>query len=811
MPKKPTTKNHPSVLWFEILPPDAMGDIQLQPVNADYRIPFPIFLAKHKRHHPKTGDNVLARLTLLDDAGNIADDASDDGYYQAHILHLITPKTNERVIGSINRGSNKPDYGKRDYGNRDSKRADNRGDSKRNNNRGDDWYFQASIRAKNPLSFSVDKAWVKQHKLHDGALVSLTLSDSSAMEQNNTPIITDCKLLCGKDEAHALSYLTLAQFNIDIEFSEPVMAEADALTPFSDPTQNKRQDLTHLPFVTIDGADAKDFDDAVYAHDDGENMMLYVAIADVSHYVLPHSEIDKQAQIRGNSVYLPDMAVPMLPEMLSNNLCSLRPDELRPVMVAKIPILDNGTLGKGEFFRASIISQTRYTYEKAEELLQSSPPEHLKHLKKTYDLLAKNRDKRGAIDLERPEYKIHFNDDFMPTGIKSAERLESHKIIEEAMIAANVAVAQFLSQQMSDCVYRIHDAPPKDKAEELRLAALNYGMEMPNKMGIRSKDYQQLLQRARHEDFYAMLVEATLRSQSQAQYSRDNIGHFGLALEHYCHFTSPIRRYADLLVHRLLGYLIDGQTNDKHQPHITDEVCAHISATERVAQKCEYSCFDRYSALLMEEHIDKAVIGTITHISNAGLFIILDDYHCEGFLPARFLMPARHRNGGKSYGQRNYGASNNEDYLQENFPLKSKIDVRIIEADKLTGSITLKLDAKMPKKPFNKFGRKPSDDASAGKRFNGKRTSDRRSSDRRFDDRRTDDRRPSDRRSSDRRTDDDKPYDKKTGDKKTGDKKTGGKKTLKLDNKKTTNKNRTEKRKAKKIKKKLSSTHNLQQ
>ncbi len=666
MSEKSTTDTHPPVLWFKILPPDAMGDIPLTPLNPDYKIDKPVFLGISKRHKPNTGDHVLARLTL-----------DDDDTYQAHILHLIVPKAQTKAIGIIHKDA-------------------------------DRFYFHASVRARKPLSFPLDASWLEKNQIKDGALVALTLAEAPNMHDKNAPIIEDYSLLCQKNEPHALTYLTLAHFQIEPEFPSEIVEEAEQLKAFAT-IDKKRTDLTHLPFVTIDGADAKDFDDAVYAeHDKAGNSTLYVAIADVSHYVLPNSMLDKEAAKRGNSVYLPDMAVPMLPEILSNDLCSLRMGELRPVMVVKFPILEDGMIGKSEIFRAAICSKARLTYEQAEEILQKETDHslhpHLKDLSIVYHKLLAQREKRGAIDLERVEYKIHFDKDFLPTDIKATERLESHKIIEEAMIAANVAVAKFLTERLSGCVYRIHDAPPKDKAEELRLTAVNFGIKMPKQMGVRSKDYQQLLQRAKGEDFYEMLANATLRSQSQAVYATDNIGHFGLALQHYCHFTSPIRRYADLLVHRAIEFCLN---KGQEQPMINDEICVHISATERNAQKCEYACFDRYSALLLEQHLDEEMVGTITYVGSAGLFVTLDALHAEGFVPARFLLPQRNigRNQGRRDDRRDrdrQGGMRGGDYLIENFAPQEKITVKIIEANALTGSCTFAPAQEKPSKDREK-------------------------------------------------------------------------------------------------------------
>ena len=666
MPKKSTA--HPSALWLKILAPDGNGDIALTPLNPDDSVKHPIFLAKHKKFAPKTDDHVLARLELHQIA-NDENEKNGDAYYHAHILHLIPPQTEAATIGMITQ------------------------------NQQEWWFYSAMSRtSKNRIDLQLDKKWVQKQGLKHGDLISAILK-----QEKMKPSIKSCKLLCRQDEPHALSYITLAQFNIPLNFPDDVLQQAKQLPPFEPSTskKNKRVDLTDLPFVTIDGADAKDFDDAVYAthHSDTDTLILYVAIADVSHYVTPHSPLDKEAMKRGNSVYLPDMAVPMLPERLSNDLCSLVPNQIRPVLVAKMHILKNGMIADSDFFRGFIHSAARLTYEQAEKIVHSHKPKRTEKLKldslkphklkpqldclyQAYQQLQTQRKKRGAIDLERTEYRINFDKDFLPVDITPTPRLDSHQMIEEAMIAANVAVAQFLTEKMVSCVYRIHDMPSKEKAEELRLTAINLGLEMPKRMGNYSKDYQQLLQRAKGRDFYALITDATLRAQAQAVYARENIGHFGLALHHYCHFTSPIRRYADLLVHRALVFLIDADNLDNSKPTISDEICTHISVTERNAQKCEYACFDRYSALLAENYIDKKMSGTITHIGEAGLFIRLDETRVEGFLPARLLFARKGR------GDYQRGRYQQRESLSDYFTTQQSIDVIVMESDPLTANVT---------------------------------------------------------------------------------------------------------------------------
>ena len=655
-----------AVLWLEILPPDADGQLMARPAKPkQHGSHLPIYVDT-SQHAPEIGSKILARLRFHTD------------HYRAIILKMMTRPASEEGANSL-LGIIEKYQGK--------------------------FYFVAIERGVR-LDFLLPEAISKNYQLRDGHLVKIYLKSDIArgyQDSYRAPNINSVTIIAHKRDPHALSLLALAKHDITPEFPEHIREESESLKPILLHTEDSlRKDLTHLPFVTIDGETAKDFDDAVYgAHDKQTNKaILYVAIADVSHYVKPNSALDNEARDRANSVYLPDMAVPMLPERLSNNLCSLIEGEQRPVMVAEMKIDDEGFTVGADFYPAMIKSRARLTYEQVQDALDNhhckTKPELLPALQSLYQIyraLLKRREARGALDLERAEYKIQFDEKFYPLAVAEQTRLESHRLIEEMMIAANVAVAKFLHSKGQECIYRVHDMPSAIKGEELRLQAIGLGLSMPKKMGNRPQDYQQLLNRAKGKDFYPILCDATLKCQSQATYSYDNIGHFGLALDSYCHFTSPIRRYSDLIVHRNLSYLFSKAQKQKEEPTNesrkkirkmkeldNQQLTEHLSTYERRAQKCEYSAFDYYAALLMQDKIGETVSGVIGHVSGSGLFIRIDGENIEGFMPARFITPASSR----------YGRDRALAHLQRQFTLLQPINAIIDDVDVLRAQITLK-------------------------------------------------------------------------------------------------------------------------
>ena len=450
-------------------------------------------------------------------------------------------------------------------------------------------------------------------------------------------------------EPRSISLIAIRQLGIPTEFSAQALAEAAAARPVE---LGNRADLTDLPLVTIDGADARDFDDAVFAEPDVDKenpggWHLVVAIADVAHYVLPGSGLDRDAHERGNSVYFPDRVVPMLPEALSNNLCSLRPHEDRACMAVHIWIDAEGRQLSHRFVRGLMRSAARLTYEQAQAAADGRSDEVtaplmdkvITPLYGAYRSLAKAREERGTLDLDIPERQVKVDAAGAVTAIVPRTRLDSHRLIEEFMILANVCAAETLEQARLPAMYRIHDEPSPEKLESLGEFLATLGLKLAKGQVIFPRHFMQLLTRVHGTPFEAMVNQVVLRSQAQAAYSPDNIGHFGLALRRYAHFTSPIRRYADLLVHRALIRALKAGEGALPEAAGADfvEIGAHISATERRAAQAEREVVERYAAQYLAQHVGSAFRGRINGVTRFGLFVTLDETGADGLVPIRSL------------------------------------------------------------------------------------------------------------------------------------------------------------------------------
>jgi ribonuclease R len=473
----------------------------------------------------------------------------------------------------------------------------------------------------------------------DGDLVVVELLPARRLGLPQVRIIEN---IGAGDDPGAISRIAIHRAGIPDHFPDTVVAEAEAAKP---PTLGKRTDLRDLPLVTIDGADARDFDDAVFAEPDQSannqgGWHLIVAIADVAEYVRPGSPLDREAFRRGNSVYFPDRVVPMLPEALSNGLCSLRPDEDRACVAADLWIGKDGKLRKHRFRHALMRSVARLTYEQVQAARDAGEdpvaPGHLDKLYNAFACLSAARSARGSLELELPERKVVLDDTGTVTNIAPVSRFDSHKLIEEFMIAANVAAARELKRLRQPVMFRIHDEPSIEKLDDLRDMLAGFGVKLTRGKSMRPKDFNGILDRVRGEPHERTVNEIILRSQMQAQYSPDNIGHFGLGLQDYAHFTSPIRRYADLLVHRalILGLQLgDGGLDDNEAGRFT-EIGEHISKTERRAVSAERDANDRYTAAFLEARLGQSFSGTVRGATRAGLFVSIDDNGAEGFVPA---------------------------------------------------------------------------------------------------------------------------------------------------------------------------------
>ena len=412
-----------------------------------------------------------------------------------------------------------------------------------------------------------------------------------------------------------------------------------------------RVDLRALPLVTIDGEDARDFDDAVYCEKHGKGWKLWVAIADVSYYVRLRSALDTEAYHRGNSVYFPNRVVPMLPEILSNGLCSLNPQVDRLCMVCEMRISAKGKLTDYRFYEAVMNSHARLTYTKVANILEGDEAlreryaalvPHLEELHHLYQALLGARRQRGAIDFETIETKFIFNAMGRIDRIEPVVRNDAHKIIEECMILANIAAANFMEKHKEPALYRIHAAPSEEKLTSFRSFLSELGLTLGGALKTTTKDYAALLEKVKERPDHELIQTMLLRSLSQAVYNADNIGHFGLALEEYAHFTSPIRRYPDLTLHRGIKYLLAKEQDAKRKTtnsggyHYSveeiDLLGEHCSMTERRADEATREVADWLKCEYMQDHIGSEFNGVISSVTSFGLFVRLDDLLISGLV-----------------------------------------------------------------------------------------------------------------------------------------------------------------------------------
>lgn len=497
------------------------------------------------------------------------------------------------------------------------------------------------------------------------------------------------------DDPKAISLIAIHTHDIRTEFPRAAIEEAEDAGA---PVLKGRVDLRGVPLVTIDGADARDFDDAVFAEPDDDpanpdGWHLIVAIADVAWYVRPDSSLDKEAQRRGNSTYFPDRVVPMLPEALSNGWCSLVPNEERGCLAAHLWIGADGHLRRHRFERGLMRSAARLTYEQVQAARDGETVDAAAGLSDTviaplygaYAALWDAREDRGVLDLDLPEKRIILDATGKVTGVVTRERLDSHKLIEEFMICANVAAAEALEAKRMPAMYRIHDHPSIEKLESLREFLDSIGMSLPKGQTIRPKQFNQILARAKDTPQAHLINEVVLRSQAQAEYSPENIGHFGLALKRYCHFTSPIRRYADLLVHRALlkGWSLgEGGLEDGHADF--RELGEAISACERRSAAAERDAVDRFTAAFLADRVGASFEGRINGVTRFGLFVTLLESGGDGLVPIRSLPDdfyihdeSRH----ELIGRRN----------RLTFRLGERVNVRLVEASPITGGMLFEL------------------------------------------------------------------------------------------------------------------------
>ena len=636
----------PSVTVLEVCGTDDDGELLAKPQNWEADTPPPtIYMVPDKAGQPALGigEHVLARLNRIDKTT-----------YEARTIRRLKPPP-KQVLGIYRAGPN------------------GQGRLQPTNKR-------------NRQEFMIAKENANGAK--PGDLVLVDILPGRPLGLRHAKVIERIDRTKG---IQLISTIALHEHDIPIEFSPEALAEAKAATaaPLGD-----REDLRNIPLVTIDGADARDFDDAVWAEPDSASSNpngwhIIVAIADVAWYVRPGSALDVCAYERGNSVYLPDKVVPMLPEELSNGWCSLKPEEDRPCMFAHLWIDGQGHLIRHQFGRALMLSVARLTYEQVQAARNGQPDEQTKPLYDTviaplygaYETLSAARQQRGVLDLDLPEHQIVLDETGNVSGVALRARLDSHKLIEEFMIAANVAAAEALEKLQQPCMYRIHDEPSQEKLEALRVLLEGINFPLAKGQVLKPMHFNRILEKAADTEYANMVNQVVLRTQSQAEYNPDNIGHFGLALRRYAHFTSPIRRYADLLVHRALinGAKLGPGGLEKETRDFT-EMGEHISATERQASAAERDAVDRFTAAYLADRIGAQFIARIGGVTRFGLFVTLADTNADALIPIGSLPDDYYIHDEDHHLLR--GRHNRKEYK-----LGDTVEVTLAEADPLTGSL----------------------------------------------------------------------------------------------------------------------------
>ena len=526
----------------------------------------------------------------------------------------------------------------------------------------------------------------------DGDLVAVEVARQGRL---GLPAASVVERLGSLKTERAVSIIAIHAHDIPHVFTRAVLDEADAARAAS---SDGREDWRGMPFVTIDPPDAKDHDDAVHAVPDPDpknpgGHLVSVAIADVAHYVRPGSALDREAVRRGNSVYFPDRVVPMLPERISNDLCSLRPNEDRPALAVRMVIGADGRKRSHTFHRVLIRSAAKLHYEQAQfavsgrtdEVTEPIASGVLAPLYAAYRAVLRARDERGPLDLDIPERKIVLKSDGTVDRVVMPLRLESHRLIEEFMILANVAAAETCERANVPLIYRVHDEPSPEKLNALREFLATLDISLPKGGTLRPDGFNRILARVKGRDVNRLVNEVVLRTQAQAEYSSENFGHFGLNLRRYAHFTSPIRRYADLVVHRAL--IRSQKLGADGQPDGTDartlgEIAANISATERRAMKAERETADRLIAHFLADRVGAKFDGHISGVTRAGLFVELDETGADGFIPARHIGDEyfRFNEAGRSFVGRSV-----------THRLGDPVAVELVEAAPVAGALRFKL------------------------------------------------------------------------------------------------------------------------
>ncbi|MBL6852509.1 MAG: ribonuclease R [Alphaproteobacteria bacterium] len=559
----------------------------------------------------------------------------------------------------------------------------------------------APIDRKSRTEFSVenrDRAGAEHNEL--------VLAEPLAGRSTGLPRAKVIERLGSMSAPRSISLIAIHAHGIPTDFPDEVIAQAEAAQPV-DPAG--RTDLRNIPLITIDPKDARDHDDAIWAAPDPSprnpgGWIALVAIADVAHYVKPGSALDREAYKRGNSVYFPDRVVPMLPEALSADLCSLKEGVDRACLAVRMIFDKNGAKKRHEFIRGVMRSASRLSYAQAQRAFGGHPDKDLTDVAKQtladvwgcYQTLIQEREKRSPLDLDLPERRIVLGDDGKVRSIAFRERLESMKLIEEFMVLANVAAAESLENARNPLIYRVHDKPSKEKIFGLGDFLMSIGLSFDKGQVMLSGTFNRILKRAKGTPHELVMNDVVLRTQAQAVYASDNLGHFGLNLRRYAHFTSPIRRYADLIVHRALikAHKLGNDGLTEREQRTLREIADHISMTERRAMAAERDSTDRYVAAYMEDRVGERFDVRITGVTRFGLFVRIPDSGAEGLVPVRALGTEFFKHDEKAHAL--IGDRTNTKYK-----LGDVISVKLAEAAPLTGG--LRFDLGEPSKATKDF------------------------------------------------------------------------------------------------------------
>ncbi len=595
----------PPVSVLQVTGPDKDGDLFAKPMEWQGEGVEPVVLVIPRASDPAlgAGDRILARLTLVQ---------AQDHHYEARLIRRIGANP-QRVLGIFR----KTTEGGRIV----------------------------------PIDKGSDKEWWvpgdATHGAKDGELVEAEQAGPKA--RMGSPRARIVERLGDPSAPKAVSLIAIHQHGIPDDFPDDVMAQADAAKPVG---LKGREDLRDLPLITIDPSDARDHDDACYAHADEDpknegGHVVWVAIADVAAYVTPGSALDREARKRGNSTYFPDRVVPMLPDRLSGDLCSLHEGVPRACIAVRMVLDAAGNKIGHSFHRGLMRSTASLHYEEVQDAIDGAPNDRtgplldpvLKPIYAAYAALKAARAERQPLDLDLPERRIELDKDGTVKSVNFKDRLDAHRLIEEFMVLANVAAAETLLSKKTPLLYRIHEEPSPAKLDALRETAQAAGYTLAKGQVLHTRHLNKLLNDAAGTDDAELINLSTLRSMTQAYYGPAHIGHFGLALRSYAHFTSPIRRYADLIVHRALitahGWGNDGLS--QHDIEDIEQTGAHISDTERRSMMAERDTTDRYLASYLSERVGNEFSGRISGVARFGAFVKLDETGADGLLPMRSL------------------------------------------------------------------------------------------------------------------------------------------------------------------------------